>query len=601
MKKLILSFVALLFSTGIGSAEDISYMSTVPPEIQRVWEERMGAISSGDTKAGESMLNTIIEMKYSIGLNRMDEISALLVREGYQSFEKGATEEAYNLSRKAIEISPSYAPSYFLSARALFKMSNTMASVTEYIRGLRVSLIDFWTLFNLIGRLYTVVVIAIIFTFFTFLITWLLRVLPLFFHAFREMTSGFIDRPLRPIFFATVTILPLIFGIGWFVLFWVAAAWIYLARKERVIGLLIVTFFLLLPHILKYDTLYMNGHDNVTLQGLLAVDRGYGSTYLIDRLKDQQKSEPDNSYLLLSIAFLLNKHGNAVESLNGYNKLTNIGQKNIRISALNNIGNIHFREGRYDDAIASYKKAIDADPDSVIFVYNLSQAYREKLMFAEAESTYEAAKKMSPEEVGMYTSFGSKGKGYKVIDFPVDRSDLWSAALRPTEISKMLAASILSGVIKIPAGRFPFLGVSALIILTLLSYVKPRTPLAYRCSRCGQIVCGWCIGSKIFGGTCKDCRGKDAKIEEVKDLDRRISFILPGLWHIYNGWVVSGGLTSLVFFIGISGLIFGKADDTWYMAYTPSGLSLLPWVFLLLLSYLIVSLHFKYIKIRFNT
>src|SRR3990170_3621527 len=488
----ILSFILFLLSNGIVSAESISYMSTVPPEIQKVWEGRMGAISSGDTKAGEAMLNTIIEMKYSIGLNRMDEISALLVREGYQSLEKGSVEEAYTLSRKAIEISPSYAPSYFLSAATLFKMSNIMASVSEYIRGVKVSLQDFWTLFNFIGRLYTVVVMAIIFTFFTFLIAWLLRVLPLFFHAFKEMTSGFIDSPLRPIFFVTVTILPLIFGIGWFALFWVAAAWIYLARKERVIGLLIVTFFLLLPQILKYDTLYMNGHDNVTLQGLLAVDRGYGSTY-------------------------------------------------------------------------------------------------------------QTARKMSPGDVGMYTSFGSRGKGYKIIDFPVDRSDLWTAALRPTEISKMLAASILSGVIKIPSERFPFLGVSVLIILTLLSYIKPRTPLAYRCSKCGQIVCGWCIGSRIFGGACKDCRGRDAKIEELKDLDRRISFILPGLWHIYKGWIVSGGLTSFVFFIGISGLILWGADDTWSMAYTPSGLPLLPWVSLLLLSYLILSLHFKYIKIRFNT
>jgi len=597
----ILSFILFLLSNGIVSAESISYMSTVPPEIQKVWEERMGAVSTGDMKAGEAMLDTIVKMKYTLGINRMDDISALLVREGYQSLEKGMAEEAYKLSEKAREISPSYAPSYFLSARALFKMSNTMASVAEYIRGLRVSLIDFWTLFNIIGRLYTVVVIALIFTFFTFLIAWLLRVLPLFFHTFREMTSGFIDSPLRPIFFATVTILPLIFGIGWFVLFWVAVAWIYLARKERVIGLLIMIFFLLLPKILKYDTLYMNGHDNVTLQGLLAVDRGYGSAYLIDRLKDQQKSEPDNSYLPLSIAFLLNKQGNAEESLNYYNNLKGIAKDNIRIPALNNIGNIHFREGRYDGAIAYYKKAIDADPNSVISIYNLSQAYREKLMFAEAESTYDAAKKMSPEEVGMYTSFGSRGKGYKVIDFPVDRSDLWTAALRPTEISKMLAASILSGVIKIPSERFPFLGVSVLIILTLLSYVKPRTPLAYHCSRCGKIVCGWCVGSRIFGGACKDCRGRDAKIEEVKDLDRRISFILPGVWHIFKGRVVSGGLISLVFFMGISGLILGGADDTWYMAYTPSGLSLLPWVSLLLLSYLILSLHFKYIKIRFNT
>ena len=365
--------------------------------------------------------------------------------------------------------------------------------------------------------------------------------------------------------------------------------------------MIIVTFFLLLPQILKYDTLYMNGHDNVPLQGLLAVDRGYGSTYLIDQLKSQQKSEPDNSYLLLSIAFLSSKQGNTDEALHYYNNLEGVTKDSIRIAALNNTGNIHFREGRYAEAIAYYKKAIDADPDSAISIYNLSQAYREKLMFAEAESSYETAKKMSPEEVGRYTSFGSRGKGYKVIDFPVDRYDLWITALRPTEISTMLAANILSGVIKIPSERFPFLGISVLIILTLLSYVKLRTPLAYRCSRCGQIVCGSCVGSKIFGGTCKDCRGRDAKIEIVKDLDRRISFILPGLWHIYKGWVVSGGLTSFVFFIGVSGLIFGGANDTWYVAYASYGLSLLPWLFLLVLSYLILSLHFKYIKIQFNT
>lgn len=601
MKNLILCFAMFFLTAGITSAEDITYMSTVPPEVQKIWAERMAAINSGDTKTGEAMLDKIIEMKYSIGLNRVDDISALLVREGYQALERGASEEAFALSRRAIEISPSYAPSYYLSAAARFKMSDIMGSVSEYILGIKISLQDFWTLFNFIGRVYTIIVIAIIFTFFTFLVAWLLRVVPLFFHAFREMTSGFIEGPLRLIFFGMAMILPLIFGIGWFVLFWVVASWIYLARKERITGLLIVAFFLLLPQILKYDTLYMNGHDNATLQGLLAVDRGYGSPYLINRLKDEQKIEPDNVYLPLSIAFLLNRQGNSEESLSYYDNLMDTAKDSIRIPALNNTGNIHFGAGRYDEAITFYKKAIEADPDSAISLYNLSQAYREKLMFADAENSYETAKKMSPEDVGRYTSFGSRGKGYKVIDYPVDRNDLWITALKPTEISTMLATSILSGVIKIPSERFPFLGVSVLIILTLLSYVKLRTPLAYRCSKCGQIVCGRCIGSKIFGGNCKDCRGRDAKIEIVKDLDRRISFVLPGLWHIYKGWVVSGGLTSFVFFAGISGLIFGGAGDTWYMAYTSSGLSLLPWVLLLVLSYLILSLHFKYIKIRFNS
>ena len=68
----ILSFMLFLFSNGIVSAESISYMSTVPPEIQKVWEERMGAVSTGDMKAGEAMLDTIVKMKYTLGINRMD-------------------------------------------------------------------------------------------------------------------------------------------------------------------------------------------------------------------------------------------------------------------------------------------------------------------------------------------------------------------------------------------------------------------------------------------------------------------------------------------------------------------------------------------------
>lgn len=591
----------LLLSNRIAYGGDVAYKSTIPVEVQKIWEERRVALSSGDTMASEAMLNNIIEVRYKLGINRMDEISALLVREGYQSLEKGMAEEAYKLSHKAIEISPYYAPAYFLSAGSLYKMSNIMASISECIRGLKVSVRDFWTLFNIIGRLYTVVVIAASCTFLTFLIAWLLRVLPIFFHTFREMTSGFIDNPLRPIFFGTFAILPLIFGIGWFIVFWIAGVWIYLSRKERMTALLGVAFFLLLPQVIRYDSLFITGQDNLTLQGLLAIERGYGEQELIDRLKDGYKNEPENTYLPLSIAYLFYKQGHVEESMNYYKKLSKVDQESIRISALNSIGNIHFTAGRYDDAIASYKKAIDTTPDSAIPLYNLSQAYREKLMFAEAESTYEAAKGINPEGVGIYTTLSSKGKGYKTIDYPVSGRDLWTAALRTAEDSNTLSMGILRGIIRIPPDRFFFLGISILIFLTVLSYFKPRTPLAYHCPKCNQIVCGWCTGSKIFGGLCKDCRRKDHTIEEAKGLDRRISFILPGVWHIYKGWVGLGGVISFIFFTGLSGLILAGIDDTWYMAYDLHRWFVMVWVFLILLSYLILPIHFKYIKIRFKT
>lgn len=596
-----LSVILFFFAVmGVAEAGSLHYSSTVPQDVETQWNLRRSALSAGDRETADALLNNIIETKYRLGINRIDEISALLVREGYQALEKGRYDEAYSLSKKAREISPHYAPPYFLAGKALFKMSKMMPAVSEYMEGLKNSVQDFWTLFNIIGRVYSVVVIAVTLTFLTFFIVWFSRLMPIFYHTFKEITCKYIDPPLFFIFLGAIIILPLLFGIGWFIIFWIVGSWIYLIRKERIIAVLIMAFFLLLPQGLKYSYIFLTGEENIALQGLLAVDKGYGDMELIKRLQDQYHKDPGDGYLPLSIAYLLYKQGDIKESLNYYQALLTTNKKNIRIWSFNSLGNLYFMSGDYDRAILYYTKAISDSPMSEIPVYNLSQAYREKLMFAEAESAYAAAKKINPEKAGRYSSLSTKGKGYKVIDFPISRYDLWTVALRPSEGSNMLSMGILRGAIRIPSNRLPFLGISILIILTVLSYLKPGTPMAYSCPKCRRTVCGWCIGSRIFGTTCKECRGKDHQSEESRELDRRISFILPGLWHIYKGRVLSGGFISLLFFLGVSGLVLGEMNDTWDMAYYLPGKSYISWLLLVILSYLFITFHFKYIKIRID-
>jgi len=122
--------------------------------------------------------------------------------------------------------------------------------------------------------------------------------------------------------------------------------------------------------------------------------------------------------------------------------------------------------------------------------------------------------------------------------------------------------------------------------------------MAYHCPECGHIVCSNCTGSRIYGTACKECRRKDAAIDKVAELDRRISFFLPGIWHIYKGKVGLGGIVSLIFFIGVIGLMLGKIDDTWYSAYYLTGKYYIPWSLLILLPYLIIIFHLKFINIR---
>lgn len=595
---LIILIFIFLFGNNFAFANNLDYAPALPKEIHKLIDARRAALLSGDKVSAERLLKNIISERYNHGMDRIDDISALLVREGYQKLEEGNVDEALQLSNKAREVSPSYAPSYYLSSKSLLKKSEIMAALSEYFNGIIASVTDFWTLFNITGRLYTVILIALTLTSVTILTVWLSRSMPILFHTFREFTTGFINKSLLPIFWGIIVILPLIFGMGAFVLFWIVGSWLYLTRKERFIAISIAIFILILPQGLKYSSIYITGPENITLKGLLAVERGYGENSLIERLITQYKSEPENKYLPLSIAYLKYKQGDSKGAIDYYKNVLKVSNGYINTMSLNNLGNAYFALGDYDNAMLYYKKANEKLPYSPIPVFNLSQLYREKLMFNEAEATYELAKKINPSDAGLYITLATKGRGYRVIDFPIRKRDLWNASLTPTYDSNILAKNILGGIIKVPAERFPFLGVSIFIVLIILSYFKPRTPMAYHCPECGHIVCSNCIGSRIYGSVCKECKRKDATIEKVAELDRRISFFLPGIWHIYKGKVGLGGIVSLIFFIGVIGLMLGKIDDTWYSAYYLTGKYYIPWSILILLPYLIVIFHLKFIKIR---
>jgi len=595
---LIILIFILFMGNSAAFAGNLDYAPALPEDIYKLMDARRATILTGDKVSADRLLENIISERYNHGMDRIDDVSALLVREGYQVLEKGNVEEALRLSNKAKEVSPSYAPSYYLASKSLFKKAEIMAALSEYLNGVTASLNDFWTLFNIAGRLYTVILIALTLTSVTILTVWLSRSLPILFHTFRELTTGFINKSLLPVFWGIIVIIPLIFGMGAFVLFWIVGSWLYLIRKERIIAISIAIFILILPQSLKYSSIYITGPENITLKGLLAVERGYGENSLIERLTDQYKSEPENKYLPLSIAYLKYKQGDYKGSLNYYMNVMKVSAGYINTMSLNNIGNAYFALGDYENAILYYKKAREDLPDSSIPVFNLSQVYREKLMFNDAEAAYEQAKKINPSDIGRYTTLATKGRGYRVIDFPIRKRDLWNASIAPTNDSNILAENILGGIIKIPAERFPFLGISIFIVLIILSYFKPRTPMAYHCPECGHIVCSNCTGSRIYGTACKECRRKDAAIDKVAELDRRISFFLPGIWHIYKGKVGLGGIVSLIFFIGVIGLMLGKIDDTWYSAYYLTGKYYIPWSLLILLPYLIIIFHLKFINIR---
>lgn len=583
--------MAFLLSSGAASAETaFAYDRLLPVEIEKLWSERQEAIASGNVSAADQLLKDIVSTKYRLGINRMDDVSALIVREGYLSIEKGAPENAHRLSLIAREISPDYAPSYFLSARSLRNSSKagTGEIFYEYMGGLKASVRDFRTLFNMSGRLYTVLLLGSGITVLVFSAALCCRNFPLFLHTFSELTSGFIGWPFNIIFFLIIAFIPVLFGIAWFVLAWIVLSWIYMSRNDKIFAVICILFFLFLPHLLKYSAIYITAQNNSALNGLIAADRGYGEPSLIDVMKEQHAIEPANDYITFSLAYLSNKDGKTDESSHYFEKLTSSDNRNIRINAINSLGNINFFKGNFDKAIEYYSKTIKDSPESPIPVYNLSQAYREKLLFAEAEKSYGDAKGINIHDVERFTALSAKGSGYRVIEYPVSMRDMWIAALTSSDDTDSLTGGILRAVIRIPAERLPFLGISLGIILSVLSYIKPKTPMAYYCPSCYRSVCGRCTGSKIFGSICRTCKSGDQAADMTALRRTQIYFLIPGLWHMFRGYPGKGIIISIIFSTGISGMIAEGASDSWNTAYyLPQWPSIL-WLLLIILSYVLV-------------
>lgn len=589
---LVLPFLVSSFvSSGAAMAETaLAHDRLIPVEVEKLWTERQGAITAGNVKSADLILEELVRAKYRLGINRIDDISALIVREGYLAIEKGEAENAHRLSLIAREISPDYAPSYYLAAKSLRGMSRASIGEIgyEYMGGLKASVRDFRTLFNLVGRLYAIILLGLGITILVFAAALCCRNFPLFLHSFKELTSGFISSPFNIIFFLIIAFVPLLFGIAWFVLIWIVLSWIYMSRNDKIVAIVCILFFLFLPRMLRYSSIYITAHNNVTLNGLISVDRGYGEPALIEMLKEQQRLEPGNDYITFSIAYLSNKDGKIDESQNYFEKLINSGNRNIRINAMNSLGNINFYRGNYDKAIAYYTDTIKESPESPIPVYNLSQTYREKLLFAEAEKSYDTAKGINLHDVERFTALSAKGSGYRVIEYPVTMRDMWHVALTASDETNLLISGILKAIIRIPVERFPFLGISIGIILSVLSYIKPKTPMAYYCPACYRSVCGRCTGSKIFGGICRTCKSRTQEPDMTALKSTQIYFLIPGLWHMFRGHLIKGIILGMIFCTGISGIIAARTSDTWSTAYYQPEWPSILWILFIILSYVLL-------------
>lgn len=197
-----------------------------------------------------------------------------------------------------------------------------------------------------------------------------------------------------------------------------------------------------------------------------------------------------------------------------------------------------------------YEKSIELT-SRVSALYNLSQVSRKTRDFTKGEEYFLSAQKRDREAVSRFQEVWSRNPNRFVIDEVLPLSVLLKYAYDITASVSTMGLSAL------PPSMMPVIALFFGVIFYILeARIKSR---AFRCKKCGTILCNRCEKHLLWGQMCPKCFSSLVKLSEL-DAKERIArlqtvydyqiqgrrvltilfFILPGAAHIYGGNVLKG-------------------------------------------------------------
>ncbi|MCX7794480.1 MAG: glycerol-3-phosphate 1-O-acyltransferase PlsY [Thermodesulfovibrionales bacterium] len=390
-----------------------------------------------------------------------------------------------------------------------------------------------------LGLLFSLItIVSLLFAFFIASITRLPFELPLLTHEISEKKSTAL--------YLLMLIIGAIAGLPYFAGTLLLLSAIHNPSKSlRISVIFYFIFILILPFILRFEQGFLRILSDPEIKAISGVNEGKDNK-LILTLK-----ESDSAVFMFSKALALKREG----KIDGAIKILESLSKNPDYRVFNNLANCLFLNGDLSNAEAYYQKALELkkNPQSL---YNLSQLFKERLDFEKGKYYYEEAMKIDAELISSFTKISSKSPNRFLMDITLNTGELVKFTIK-----------------KIAGSAFSLRMHEIVIPLILFALLFIRFPaLAYRCSRCGKIICNICQRKELWGKMCPECYEvlvtpdkTDSRtrlqrllyLQNKKSQRRRIFWVLtflPGITQIVSGAMFQGLL--ILFLIGISIMSF---------------------------------------------
>ncbi len=441
-----------------------------------------------------------------------------IYRDAIETLEAGDRETARRKLFLAASLSGDYPDPMFALARIDLLSGNT-DFIIHLIEGYKRKIRGFYGQALLAANvviLSTAVAFAVLFLTLIFL---LVRHWPEYDHKIREIYGGkYAFPPAR--FIGPLVILGLLIvrgGVTLYSALMLAVLWPVIGRREKA-AVLTVTIFICAISLLtpQLESLTSAIDEGSATRRLAMVNKSGGDSRLIRSIDeiDSGRFAAEKEFALGTIKSRMGLYDEARDHL-----LASVSERNDFAPAYLNLGNVYFRQGDFNRALAGYQSVIAIDSMSALAWFNIGQTYIKKMLFAESSEALAKAREFGIEKYNqanpatILLEFDIYDRG-----FPV--AELWRIALREGGSGK---SGILDGIFR-PYLLFPLrwvwiLLVAAVIAGTVLAMTVPRSWKVYFCNNCSLPTCSECSDSETGITLCHNCAVAISGLSSVKVME----------------------------------------------------------------------------------
>ncbi|OGW40483.1 MAG: hypothetical protein A2Y97_10215 [Nitrospirae bacterium RBG_13_39_12] len=492
------------------------------------------AISSGED---------LYEEQLNKGIRNSEPYTYLLIR---QSEENKAKE--ISILMEALKYSPDLPSAYFelSKARVGFSPNGTFKAIDYLVKGITAYKRNFWWSFTMAGSLLISALLSFIISIVAIILLRLPVDLPLLSHDIKEEKSRVL---------CLLVLLSSIIGPLFFIGSILIIIGLYMKRLDKAVVYIYLLVLLVSPWILNTASMFFSAPASGELKAIVQVNESKGNKYALSILRGR-----NNPVALFTYALAMKREGGYSEAINIYNQLI---ARSPSAELYNNLANCYFGINDIEKAEELYKKSIQIQPLPIAY-YNLSELFRGALNYEKGDEYYLAAQRLDSDAVSKFrTIFGNNPNRF-VIDKVLSGPDFWEYARNKTTSVSALDLSIF------PQALMPI--VAFLIGIVFYVFNMLFKTKAYRCKRCGTILCHKCEKRILWGRMCLQCYRSLVKLDELdakeriarvqtiyehekkrRDIIKIITFIMPGSGQIFAGNILYGMffLWAFLFFLFI--------------------------------------------------